>query len=119
MFLLPPSLHAIISRANCPGYMISVVISRAFFLFFPCNHIINIKKYFSFSGEVKDSVIFLFFFYLTRELTGQTEGLKVGCGMGGWVDGWMGGRRDGGMGGWVGLRNGWMGGRKDGFKGGV
>jgi hypothetical protein len=31
----------------------------------------------------------------------------------------MGGRRDGGMGGWVGLRNGWMGGRKDGFKGGV
>jgi hypothetical protein len=28
----------------------------------------------------------------------------------------MGGRRDGGMGGWVGLRNGWMGGRKDGYK---
>jgi hypothetical protein len=35
-----------------------------------------------------------------------------------WVHGWMGGRRDGGMGGWVGLRNGWMGGRKDGWMGG-
>ena len=29
-------------------------------------------------------------------LPGQTEGLKVGCGgMGGWRDGWIGGRRDG------------------------
>jgi hypothetical protein len=44
-----------------------VVVSRAFSLFFPCNHIINIKKK-SFSGEVKDSVIFLFLFYFTREL---------------------------------------------------
>jgi hypothetical protein len=39
-----------------------VVISRAFFLFSPCNHIINIYKK-SFSGEVKDSVIFPFFFF--------------------------------------------------------
>jgi hypothetical protein len=38
-------------------------------------------------------------------VTGQTEGLKVGCGG-------MGGRKDG----W---RNGWIGGRKDGYKGGV
>ena len=43
-----------------------VVISRAFFLFFPCNHIINIKKHFSFSGEVKDSVFFLFLFLLNK-----------------------------------------------------
>ena len=36
-------------------------------------------------------------------ITGQTEGLRVGCGgMGGWVDGWMGGFRE-----WV---DGWMGG---------
>ena len=34
-------------------------------------------------------------------LPGQTEGLKFGCGG-------MGGRRDGRMGGWVGLRNGWF-----------
>jgi hypothetical protein len=27
------------------------------------NHIINIKKYFSFSGEVKDSVIFPLYFF--------------------------------------------------------
>jgi hypothetical protein len=39
-----------------------VVIYRAFFYFFPCNHIINIKKK-SFPGEVKDSVIFPLFFY--------------------------------------------------------
>ena len=33
-------------------------------------------------------------------LSGQTEGLKVGCGgMGGWADGWMGGWADGWMGG--------------------
>jgi len=38
-----------------------VVISRAFFSFFPCNHFINKKKYFSFSGEAKDSAIFSFF----------------------------------------------------------
>jgi hypothetical protein len=40
---------------------IRVVISRVFDLFFPCNHIINIKKIFFFSCEVKESVIFLFF----------------------------------------------------------
>jgi hypothetical protein len=55
-----------LTRANCRTE--DAVTSRAFFLFFPCNHIINIKKYFSFSGEVKDSVNFLFFFYFTREL---------------------------------------------------
>jgi hypothetical protein len=44
-----------------------VVIHRAFF-FLLHNHIINIKKYFSFSGEVKDSVIFPFIFCFTREL---------------------------------------------------
>ncbi len=44
-----------------------VVISGAFFYFLLHNHIINLKKK-SFSGEVKDSVIFLFFFYFTREL---------------------------------------------------
>ena len=42
-----------------------VVIGRAFFLFFPCNHIINIKKK-SFSGEAKDSVIFPFYFLLHK-----------------------------------------------------
>jgi hypothetical protein len=42
-----------------------VVISRAFFLFFPCNHIINIKKN-SFSGEAKDSVNFSFFILLHK-----------------------------------------------------
>jgi hypothetical protein len=42
-----------------------VVISRAFFLFFPCNHIINIKKK-SFSGEAKDSAIFPFFILLHK-----------------------------------------------------
>jgi hypothetical protein len=41
------------------------VISRAFFLFFPCNHIINIKKI-SFSGEAKDSVFFSFFILLHK-----------------------------------------------------
>jgi hypothetical protein len=44
------------------------VISRSFSFFLLHNHIINIKKYFSFSGEVKDSVIFPFFFYFIREL---------------------------------------------------
>jgi hypothetical protein len=39
--------------------------SRAFFLFFPCNQIINIKKK-SFSGEAKDSVIFPFYFLLHK-----------------------------------------------------
>jgi hypothetical protein len=39
------------------------VICRAFFYFPPCSHIINIKKYFSFSGEVKDSLIFPPFSY--------------------------------------------------------
>jgi hypothetical protein len=34
-------------------------------------------------------------------LPGQTEGLKVGCGMGGRWDGCMGGRRNGWMSGWV------------------
>jgi hypothetical protein len=43
------------------------VISRAFFLFFPFNHIINIEKK-SFPGEVKDSVIFPPFFFFRREL---------------------------------------------------
>jgi hypothetical protein len=42
-----------------------VVVSRAFFLFFPCNHIINIKKK-SFPGEVKDSVIFPLYFLLHK-----------------------------------------------------
>jgi hypothetical protein len=41
-----------------------VVISRAFFLISPCNHIINKKK--SFSGEVKDSVNFPPFFLLHK-----------------------------------------------------
>ena len=35
---------------------------------FPCNHIINIYKK-SFSGEVKDSVIFLFFFNFISFIT--------------------------------------------------
>jgi hypothetical protein len=43
-----------------------VVISRAFFLFFPCNHIIDIYIKKSFSGEVKDSVIFPFYFLLHK-----------------------------------------------------
>jgi hypothetical protein len=34
-------------------------------LFFPCNHITNIKKN-PFSGKVKDSVIFLFYFVLHK-----------------------------------------------------
>jgi hypothetical protein len=42
-----------------------VVISRAFFLFFPCNHIINIKKK-SFPGEAKNSVIFSFLILLHK-----------------------------------------------------
>jgi hypothetical protein len=41
------------------------VISRALLLFFPCNHIINIKNK-SFSGEAKDSVIFSFFILLHK-----------------------------------------------------
>jgi hypothetical protein len=47
------------------GWPTPVVISRAFFLFFPCNHIINIKKK-SFSGEAKDSVIFSFYIFLHK-----------------------------------------------------
>jgi hypothetical protein len=42
-----------------------VVNSRAFFLFFPCNHIINIKKKYFF-GEAKDSVILSFFILLHK-----------------------------------------------------
>ena len=58
-------LHSLKEGIN----LVSVVISRAFFFFFPCNHIINIhKKKNSFSGEVKDSVIFPFIFYFTKEL---------------------------------------------------
>jgi hypothetical protein len=72
------------------------------------NHIINIKKYFSFSGEVKDSVFFPFYFELHKRanpilppytITGQTEGLKggfkewVGRLMGGFKE-WMVGRKD-------------------------
>jgi hypothetical protein len=44
----------------------SVVNSGAFLKNFPCNHIITIKKKFSFSGEVKDSVIFPFYFLLHK-----------------------------------------------------
>jgi hypothetical protein len=43
----------------------TVVISRARFLFLLHNHIINIKKK-SFSGEVKDSVMFPFYFLLHK-----------------------------------------------------
>jgi len=43
----------------------SIVISGPFLKNFPCNHIINIKKK-SFSGEVKDSVIFPFYFLLHK-----------------------------------------------------
>jgi hypothetical protein len=53
----------ILSLSLCETVL--VVVSRAFFLFSPGNHIINIKKN-SFSGEVKDSVIFLFFFLLHK-----------------------------------------------------
>ena len=46
-----------------------VVIYKAFvFYFLLHNHFMNIKKKIAFSGEVKDSVFFLFFFYFTREL---------------------------------------------------
>jgi hypothetical protein len=45
---------------------VGTVISRAFFYFLLHNHIINKKK--SFSGEVKDSVIFPFFLHFIREL---------------------------------------------------
>jgi hypothetical protein len=47
-----------------PGH-VQVVIYRAFFYFLLHNHFINIKKNL-FSGEVKDSVIFLFFFLLHK-----------------------------------------------------
>jgi hypothetical protein len=39
---------------------------QSFFLFSPHNHIINIKKMFSFSGIVKDCVIFPFYFLLHK-----------------------------------------------------
>ena len=55
--------HSNICRS--PTVCAWVVISRAFFLFFPCNHIINIKKN-SFSGEVIDSVTFPFCFLLHK-----------------------------------------------------
>jgi molecular chaperone DnaK (HSP70) len=45
----------------------AVVIYGAFFYFLLHNHFISIKKN-SFSGEVKDRVFFLCFFYFTREL---------------------------------------------------
>ena len=44
------------------------MISGAFFKNLLHNYIINIKKYFSFSGEAKDNVIFPFCFYFIREL---------------------------------------------------
>jgi hypothetical protein len=43
-----------------------VVVTGPFIKKFPCNHIINIKKKFSFSGEAKDSVIFSFFILLHK-----------------------------------------------------
>ena len=43
------------------------MISGAFVFFFPCNHIINMKKK-SFSGEVIDSVIFPFNFLLHKRM---------------------------------------------------
>jgi hypothetical protein len=57
----PASVHEPVAKH------VRVVNSRAFFLFFPCNHIINIKKK-SYSGEVKDSVNILFFFNFTKAL---------------------------------------------------
>jgi hypothetical protein len=42
------------------------VISGPFFNFLLHNHFINKKKYLSFPGEVKDSVIFLFLFLLHK-----------------------------------------------------
>jgi hypothetical protein len=43
-----------------------VVDTEPFLKFFPCNHIINIKKKFSFSGEARDSVVFSFYFLLHK-----------------------------------------------------
>ena len=59
-------LRKIVGRQVTRWRVRAVVICRAFFYFLLQNHIINIKKYFSFSGEVKDSVIFPPFFYFTR-----------------------------------------------------
>jgi hypothetical protein len=50
------------------------VIYRAFFYFLLHNHIINIYKKTSFSGEVKDSVIFPLFFYFIKELNPPASG---------------------------------------------
>jgi hypothetical protein len=59
-----------------PWVKTAVVISRAFFLFFPCNHIINIKKK-SFSGEAKDSVIFSFFILLHKSVNLYTPLISI------------------------------------------
>jgi hypothetical protein len=62
------------------------VISRAFFVFFPCNHIINKKK--TISGEAKDSVIFPFYFLLHKRAKpihpharadARADALRAGC----------------------------------------
>jgi len=44
----------------------SVVNSGAFINYFPCNHFINKKIYFSFSGEAKGSAILAFYFLLHK-----------------------------------------------------
>jgi hypothetical protein len=44
----------------------SVVNNGLFLKAFPCNHIINVKNIFSFSGKVKDSVIFPFLYILHK-----------------------------------------------------
>jgi hypothetical protein len=63
-----PGGQATLRCADVDDNCYPLVMYRAFFDFLLHNHIINIKKHFSFSGEVKDSVISLFFFYFTREL---------------------------------------------------
>jgi hypothetical protein len=45
------------------------VISRVFFFFLLHNHIINIKKYFSFSGDVNYEANFSFFILLYKRAT--------------------------------------------------